>query len=257
MAKADAENIAYYRTLARVYDTIVPRDIKGICDSLEEIVGKNNKVKKPHILDLGCGTGRFTIEMAKRGYAMTGLDITREMLDIAKMKARQMGLKVKFLKADIKNFTLSEKAEVAWARGSVGDIIDLADVGKALFNIRNNLRRNGFFVFDVRDFHYHYIKYKTNPGPETRIIKGIDRTTNFTFDYRLDKDSRIGDIEEETTVRDPRGTKTYRTRHQLRHYTKREIARLVRDAGFKSIKILPGYKCEKYNKPRIVVIAKK
>ena len=252
----DTDNITYYRTLARVYDTIVPRDIKGICDSLEGIVAKYSKKKKA-ILDLGCGTGRFTIELAKRGYQMTGLDVVREMLDIAKMKAKQHSLKIDFIKADIRTFKLPKKHEIIWARGSIGDIIDLSEVTKALYNIRNNLCRNGLFVFDVRDFQYHYIKYKTLPGPETRAIKGIDRTINFTFDYRMNKDSRIGDIEEETTVHDSKGTKTYHAHHQLRHYTKNEISKLVKNVGFKHIRIQAGYKHEKYTKPRIVVIARK
>ncbi len=250
----DSDNIAYYQTLAPIYDSIVPRDVKGVCDSLDEIIIKRYK-KQKEMLDLGCGTGRFTIELAKRGYKMTGLDITCEMLEIAKMKAKQHNLKIKFIKADIRNFKLLKKTEIVWARGSIGDIIDQDEVRKALLNIKNNLARNGLFIFDVRDFQYHYDRYRTNPGPETRTIQGINRKTVFTFDYRMDKDSRIGNITEETTVQDPKETKTYNTRHQLRHYTKREIAGLVRDAGFKSIEILTGYKYEKYNKPRIVVIA--
>ncbi|MBQ0124483.1 MAG: bifunctional demethylmenaquinone methyltransferase/2-methoxy-6-polyprenyl-1,4-benzoquinol methylase UbiE [Bacteroidales bacterium] len=41
------------------------------------------------VLDLACGTGDLTIELAKNGYAVTGLDITREMLDIAGKKYRR------------------------------------------------------------------------------------------------------------------------------------------------------------------------
>jgi SAM-dependent methyltransferase len=252
----DMNNIAYYQTLAPIYDSIVPRDVKGVCDSLNEIILKQNK-KKKEMLDLGCGTGRFTIELAIRGYKMTGLDITREMLEIAKMKAKQYNLKIKFIKADIRNFKLPKKTEIIWARGSIGDIIDQDDVRKALLNIKNNLARHGLFIFDVRDFQYHYDRYKTNPSAETRTIQGINRKTVFTFDYRMDKDSRVGNIIEKTTVHDSKGTKIYNARHQLRHYTKSEIAGLVSDAGFKSIKILTGYKYEKYNKPRIIAIAKR
>ncbi len=76
---------------------------------------------------------------------MTGHDIAREMLEIAKIKAKQHNLKIKFIKADIRTFKLPKKTEIVWARGSIGDIIDLADVKKALLNVRKNLRSNGLF----------------------------------------------------------------------------------------------------------------
>lgn len=54
----------YYDVVAPVYDIIVPRDVKGICDSLEEILKRH--IKSKVIVDLGCGTGRFAIELAAR-----------------------------------------------------------------------------------------------------------------------------------------------------------------------------------------------
>jgi len=46
------------------------------------------------ILDIGCGTGRHSIELARRSYAVTGLDMSSEMLPIASNAARSAGVKV-------------------------------------------------------------------------------------------------------------------------------------------------------------------
>ena len=53
------------------------------------------------ILDIGCGTGRHSIELAKRGYQMTGLDLSEKMLEVAKTNARE--LKIEWVNADARN----------------------------------------------------------------------------------------------------------------------------------------------------------
>ncbi|MBX3119962.1 MAG: class I SAM-dependent methyltransferase [Fimbriimonadaceae bacterium] len=56
--------------------------------------------KGARILDIGCGTGRHSIELAKRGYVVTGIDISNGMLAQAQAKARGAGVEVEFIEAD-------------------------------------------------------------------------------------------------------------------------------------------------------------
>lgn len=69
----------------------------GECDFFELEIMYN---KKNRILDIGCGTGRHSIEMARRGYAVTGLDLSQSQLKRAREKARAQGLDVEFLQGD-------------------------------------------------------------------------------------------------------------------------------------------------------------
>ena len=64
--------------------------------NLEQITRefKKNKVKK--ILDLGCGAGRNSIYLAKRGFALNGIDISKEGIELTKEKFRKKGLKGRF-----------------------------------------------------------------------------------------------------------------------------------------------------------------
>lgn len=55
------------------------------------------------VLDLGCGRGRHSLEMAKRGYSVTGLDLSEQALQKARIKADVMGLSVKFIQGDMRN----------------------------------------------------------------------------------------------------------------------------------------------------------
>jgi 2-polyprenyl-3-methyl-5-hydroxy-6-metoxy-1,4-benzoquinol methylase len=58
------------------------------------------------ILDVGCGTGRHAIELARRGFAVTGIDLSQAMLSVARKKADLEGLAVEFVQADARSFDL-------------------------------------------------------------------------------------------------------------------------------------------------------
>lgn len=68
--------------------------------------------KSKTILDLGCGTGRHTIELTKRGYSVTGLDLSDTQLKKAREKAEALKLNIKFIKDDARYFKLEEKFDL-------------------------------------------------------------------------------------------------------------------------------------------------
>ena len=74
-----------YDLLAPIYDVVNGDvDYSAWADFIERIIEKEGIGCRPElVLDLGCGTGSMTIELAKRGYDMTGIDYSVEMLDIA------------------------------------------------------------------------------------------------------------------------------------------------------------------------------
>ena len=75
-----------------------------------------------HILDVGCGTGRHSVELAKRDYKVTGVDISSGMLSEAKMAARKAGVEVEWIQADASKFTYpgSFDAAVCLCEGAFG-----------------------------------------------------------------------------------------------------------------------------------------
>jgi len=89
-----------YKRWSNNYDTDLPylfeAEMNRVFPLLGEIRGKN-------ILDLGCGTGRYSILLAKKGANVTAVDFSREMLNIAKNKAKNQRLKINFKQVDLKN----------------------------------------------------------------------------------------------------------------------------------------------------------
>ena len=77
---------------------------------------------KSCILDIGCGTGRHAVELAKRGYQITGVDISAGMLAEARKAARQAKVDVTWVQADAVKFTSAEKfdAAICLCEGAIG-----------------------------------------------------------------------------------------------------------------------------------------
>jgi len=65
------------------------------------------------VLDMGCGTGRHAVELARRGYKVTGVDISSGMLDEARKAAEQAGVAVEWVQADAVRFTPRQMFDAA------------------------------------------------------------------------------------------------------------------------------------------------
>lgn len=72
------------------------------------------------MLDIGCGTGRHSIELAKRGFAMTGLDLSEKMLDVA--RTNSAGVDIDWVQADARDFALDKifDGAICLCEGSLG-----------------------------------------------------------------------------------------------------------------------------------------
>nr|WP_319373880.1 class I SAM-dependent methyltransferase [uncultured Methanobacterium sp.] len=81
----------------------------GEVDFLESEINHNKHCK---ILDVGCGTGRHAIELVKRGYRVTGVDLSENMLAKAMEQAAEAGVEIDFLKADARNLPFQDEFDL-------------------------------------------------------------------------------------------------------------------------------------------------
>jgi len=82
----------------------------GECDFIEKELGQNKGLK---ILDVGCGTGRHSIELTRRGYGVTGIDLSEAQLGRAREKAGKLGLDIQFQKHDARTLPFEHEFDVA------------------------------------------------------------------------------------------------------------------------------------------------
>ena len=109
--------------------------------------------KRPELgLDLGCGTGSMTLELSRLGYDMTGVDISPEMLDIARERAEKHGLdgKILWLMQDMTDFELYGTVDLAVScLDCINHLIKRVELVKCFSLVHNYLSPNGIFVFDI------------------------------------------------------------------------------------------------------------
>jgi SAM-dependent methyltransferase len=95
---------ALFENYAKKYDEeTFTFGTQGECDFLEKEIEFDKAVR---ILDVGCGTGRHSIELAKRGYKVTGVDLSDSQLARAREKAKASGVSVDFRKQDARELKL-------------------------------------------------------------------------------------------------------------------------------------------------------
>ena len=153
-----------YDLLAPFYDAInADIDYKKWADFIEEILRRECKTRPELVLDLGCGTGKMTLELASRGYDMTGIDYSPEMLDIARNEAEAQGHDVLWLCQDMREFELYGTVDAAvCCLDCINHLESCEDLEKCLSLVHNYLIPDGIFIFDVNGKHKFEKVYADN-----------------------------------------------------------------------------------------------
>ena len=138
-----------YTALARCYDRLTSDvDYKKWADYIERhFRGLKRPVRS--VVELGCGTGSLTRLLARRGYAMTAVDLSSDMLSMADQKCQ--GLDVLFLCQDMSRLALAEPADaVISCLDSVNYVTRPAALRRTFQRVYQSLAPGGLFLFDVK-----------------------------------------------------------------------------------------------------------
>lgn len=140
-----------YDLLAPFYDSINKEiDYSQWADFIEKIIKRESASRPELVLDLCCGTGRMTLELASRGYDMTGIDYSPEMLDIARSEGEKQGADVLWLCQDMCEFELYGTVDLTvCCLDSINHLTKPGDLDKCLSLVHNYLIPDGLFIFDV------------------------------------------------------------------------------------------------------------
>ena len=160
-----------YSDFAFFYDSLMNDvDYKGRTEYLLNLFSKYGK-KPELLLDLACGTGGFSNQMALNDIEVIGVDISEEMLGIARENSYDLGVDVLYLCQDAAKLDLFGTVDGAiCCMDSLNHITDIEKLEKAIENVSLFLEKDCLFIFDVNTPY----KHKNILGNNTFVIEEDD-----------------------------------------------------------------------------------
>ncbi|NLA47208.1 MAG: methyltransferase domain-containing protein [Firmicutes bacterium] len=227
-----------YAGFAGIYDRIMEGvDYEGWADYIESLLQRFNRQPRS-LLDLACGTGSSSLPFAARGYRVTGLDLSEEMLQVARAKAAAAGLQVNFCRMDLRELRLAEQYDLALLfQDGLNYLLTDKELLQAFSGVRKLLQPGGLFIFDL-----------TRPSLRARngqpsVYWADEEDFSLIWESRYDKTTEtwevfltVFEIEEGGLYR------KFQERHREKDYPPDLVCRLLEEAGFRLLEIFPTFR---------------
>ncbi len=218
-----------FENYALKYDNeIFTKGTSGECDFIEKEINFNKNIK---ILDIGCGTGRHSRELAKRGYNVTGIDLSPSLLNRARELAAEEGLNIDFRNMDARTLDFVDEFDLVIMLCEGGfSLMETDEMNYSILqNATNALKDNGKFIFTTLNGLFplfHSVKDFLN----AHTTEGHTRNEDQSFDLMTFREHS------KTLVEDNLGNKKTLVCNE-RYYVPPEITWMLKSLGFRIINI--------------------
>lgn len=200
----------------------------GECDFIEQEINRNKTLK---IIDIGCGTGRHAIELTKRGYKVTGVDLSDDQIKRAREKAQGAGVTIDFQVQDARNLPFDGEFDLAIMLCEGG--FSLMETDEMNYEILKNatkaLKNNGKFIFTTLNGLFPLF-HSVNEFYKSAQKEGQSQCKECSFDLETFRDHNIVVFEDDS------GNKK-ELKCNERYYVPSEITWLLKSLGYKKIDI--------------------
>lgn len=219
-----------YQNFAYLYDEFMKNvDYHEWTSKVEDIFRKYGKNPKT-IADLACGTGGVTNILAAHGYQVIGVDISEDMLYVAREKARKSGLQVPYICQDISELSLHHPVDAILCMcDGFNYILEKEKLKRSLERIHQHLNSEGILIFDISS---HY-KLSSILGNNTMADTGED--LSLIWLNHFDKETQL--LEMNLTIFEKQEACYERIEEiQLqRAWKNEEILNMLKECGFSNI----------------------
>ncbi len=244
-----------YGEFADYYDRLMKPDInyEYLADYIENLFHLYDK-NPSLVADLACGTGNVTIPMAKRGYEMIGVDLSEDMLSIAREKAFEQDTDILFLNQNLAKLDLYGTCDAFICMiDGFNYIIEPKKIEYIFKRIKTCfLNPGGIFIFDISTRH----KLKNIVGNNTFVYDNDDLF--YVWENKYFEKQAISRMYLNFFAKDKNGTyRRFSEEHIQRGHSEKEITSALTKAGFEKVDIYGEMSFEKplQNAERVIFVA--
>ena len=222
-----------YTSFAKVYDLFMDNvPYEQWCEYLWTLL-KENGIENGLVLDLGCGTGKLTRLMEKKGYDMIGVDNSFEMLDIAR---EQESENILYLMQDMREFELYGTVRAIYsACDSLNYILEEEELLEVFKLVNNYLDPGGLFIFDINSSFKYYELLAENTFAETR------EEGSFIWENYFDEEEGINEYDLTLYIKEDGRFSRFQEVHYQKCYELDIIKKLIEEAGLELVAAYDAY----------------
>jgi ubiquinone/menaquinone biosynthesis C-methylase UbiE len=188
--------------------------------------------KPQTVLDIACGEGTFAVAMAKKGFQVTGVDLSPQMLQFARERAEKENVKVEFLPQDMRSLSFEESFDLVtcWF-DSLNYLLELEDLKKTFAGVCRALRKAGLFIFDMNTIYGLAINWQQHPCYVQQDIPRLFEIHRPSYDF----EKNIAIMRITGFVKQGDEWTRMDEEHRERGYTLKEIRQCLEDVGFQEL----------------------
>lgn len=242
--------MAQYGDFAYIYDKLMHEDIDydKWCDYIENLFDLHG-VSPDTLCELACGSGNITSRMLERGYDITGVDISADMLSVASEKVGYDRL----ICQDMSRLSLNKcfNAFICMIDG-INYLITPKSVLNTFKAVKAHLNDNGVFIFDISSRY----KLMNILGNETYIHSEYD--VFYSWQNRYIEKYNLSDMLLNFFVREKGKYTRFEERHLQRGWSENEIKKMLQKSGFSDISVYNEltFNAPKHDSNRLVFVCK-
>lgn len=242
--------MSFYNEISKYYDKIFPAGEEQIKFIEDAAVGTDAS-----ILDIACGSGTYCVELAKKGYKITAVDIEEEMIRKVNEKADIEKVDINMIVCSMTELEekLTQKYNVLFCIGnSIVHLGSIDEIENALRQMYNLAKPDGVAVVQIMNYdRIMRLGLKELP-PITNREAGVEFIRE--YDYKPEKNSI--DFNTTLVVKDGDETRTLKNSVELLPVMSDEIVSLIQRVGFKKCETYGDFKYSPYKADSYMLVIK-
>jgi len=235
------KNNTYSKKYAKYYDIFNQgKDYGREYYFLENVFKRYSRLKIIDVLDLGCGTGIHARHLSSKGYNVLGLDLSKEMIEIANSRAAPRN---RFRVGDMSNFKLNKKfGAIICMFSALGYLTKNSQIRGFFKSVKEHLKSQGLLIVDV--WNASGIMQEPPSSREKIVEKNDLRIIRRSFPNLISKNNIIEVKFNVKVFRDNNLIENYGEMHRVRFFFQSELNKYAKEGGFELVHICPSYEID-------------